>query len=263
MNHLRSVERHFSTASLLYDELAGFHSRIATELASKALPELRPRRLLDAACGTGVAAATLARRFSGATIDAIDLAPGMIARAQQRFPELANINWSCANITRTSFPDPYDVILSASALHWMLPIKETFLKLTAALQANGVFLFSLMVEGTFNELHALRREVAPTKIPAMDLPTTEAVLAAVAAANLEIEWLDLRKEPHYFESATAFLQSIRSQGFTGGSFSQGKQLLTRSELERLVSEYDQRYSKPDRGVAATYVIMMGLARRAT
>ena len=118
-----------------------------------------------------------------------------------------------------------------------------------------------MLHGTFGELHELRREIAPRVLPQQSLPAVSDVTAACTKNNLILEWLDRRVETEWYPSASEFLRQIKKQGLTGGALSQGDQLLTRGNLLQLCNEYDSRYLRRGVGVPASYVVLMGAARK--
>ena len=95
-------------------------------------------RALDAGCGTGTFARLLADR--AARVDAIDLAPGMIAAARRRFGQHANIQFEVADFMERPLGEgAYDVIASVATLHH-LPLAPALARLAAALRPGGTLL---------------------------------------------------------------------------------------------------------------------------
>jgi SAM-dependent methyltransferase len=95
-------------------------------------------RALDAGCGAGTFASLLADR--AARVDALDLAPGMIAAARGRFGGQANIQFEVADFMERPLGDGvYDVIASVATLHH-LPLAQALARLAAALKPGGTLL---------------------------------------------------------------------------------------------------------------------------
>ncbi len=86
--------------------------RAYAPIHKRLIDRLDPRpgeRVLDVACGPGAIAARAAR--TGAEVTAIDLAPGMIARASRR-PE--PVNWQIGDCQSLPFDDDsFDVVVSS------------------------------------------------------------------------------------------------------------------------------------------------------
>ncbi len=64
-----------------------------------------PGRVLDLGTGTGLGAATVARRFPDAKVVGADVSPAMVAEAQQEHRELANVRFVVADGRRLPFED--------------------------------------------------------------------------------------------------------------------------------------------------------------
>ncbi|MEU5246077.1 NUDIX domain-containing protein [Streptomyces asoensis] len=107
------------------------------------LGELTGRRVLDLGCGTARHAARLVGAH-GATVDAVDLAPGQIERARDRYgslPGLRLIRADAVEHLRTA--PPYDVIYSVGAVPYVDP-RRLLPALATALAPGGTLCFSVL-----------------------------------------------------------------------------------------------------------------------
>jgi 2-polyprenyl-3-methyl-5-hydroxy-6-metoxy-1,4-benzoquinol methylase len=96
---------------------------------------LRCESALDVGCGTGTFTRLLAER--AARVDAIDLAPGMIAVARSRRETGSNIQFEVADfLERPLGEDHYDVIASIATLHHV-PLATALTRLSTALKPGG------------------------------------------------------------------------------------------------------------------------------
>ena len=79
-------------------------------------------RVLDLGCGPGVSSFVLAQQLPDATVDGIDLAPKMIARAKvhhaRTFPHLDRVKFHVADATALPWPDQtFDLVVGHSFLY--------------------------------------------------------------------------------------------------------------------------------------------------
>lgn len=247
---ISNIDKHFSRAARTYDDVAFAQKAIASELASL-LPkdrgaQAKPLNILEIGCGTGLFTSYILELFPDAEIDALDLSSSMIARAVEKF-SASKINFIEKDFREFKTEKRYDLILSSSTLQW-LDLEPTFKKVAELLNPKGKFLASIICKGTFSELHELRREIAPQKIPRKNLPEVSEILTALPfppAAHYQKEF------KVYYPSAVDFLQSIRKLGITGGNFSSSEIPLTRTEIFEISKAYEERYKQANQ-ILVTY-----------
>jgi malonyl-CoA O-methyltransferase len=252
-----STLRHFSRAAGVYDAEARVQRDVAGRLLEYLTPSRSAQRVLELGCGTGFLTAGLLRLLPEARIDAIDIAPAMIRQARRAAAGQHAYGRGCArfkvcDVWDYRAPQPYHLIVSSSALQWMQPLEALFERLASMLQPGGRLLCAVMVEGTLEELHRLRRAIAPHKVPPASLPQPAAASAALKRAGFRLLRSAEETLQVEYRSSKDFLRSIRQLGFTGGSLSTSSRLLTRGELERLVCCYQTACALPQGGVRASY-----------
>jgi 2-polyprenyl-3-methyl-5-hydroxy-6-metoxy-1,4-benzoquinol methylase len=94
-----------------FDRLAAEGSDVHGEAAFVDTLDPRPRRVLDAGCGTGRVAIELARR--GIDVVGVDVDAGMLAVARRAAPELAWIEHDLATLDLGPETAPFDVAVMA------------------------------------------------------------------------------------------------------------------------------------------------------
>lgn len=244
------IEKRFSAAVETYDR----HARPQLSLARSVcdvLPEIYPEQILELGCGTGQLTRLLTDQFPDVLIDAVDLSGKMLEYSRKKFKRFPQITWIRGDAQTYRATDPYPLILSSAALHWVSDLRKTFENIFQCLEKDGFFSLGMILNGTLKELFAVRSEVAPEKTPPSTLPALEQLVDHLHAAGFKILRKKLSEEEVSYKSATDFLQTIHEQGVTGSKIASGRAPLNRSELDRLIAIYQERHSSPD-GVTATY-----------
>lgn len=244
------IGHRFSAAAATYDRHARPQLALAQSVVSM-LPEMYPETILELGPGTGQLTRLVAARFPDVPIDAVDVAEKMIEHSRSAFSKFPNIRWIVGDAQTYWGGDRYPLIVSSAALHWAADLRAAFENLFQCLEPGGFFALGMMLRGTLKELHELRREIAPEKTPGISLPTYEETKAALKAAGFHLERRKHSEEEIIYDDAKAFLRAIHEQGVTGGKVSSGNAPLTRTELSRVVADYQEQFAS-DGGVSATY-----------
>ena len=201
----------------------------------------------------------LSRRFTTQPILALAVAAGMVRRARTA-AAAPHVVWAVADVREFQVPEPFAMVVSSAALHWITPLDRTFAALARLLVPAGQLVCALMVDGTLGELHQARRQLVPHKIPRATLPAAAAVDQALAAAGFRVHAAETEALSRHYASATDFLHAIHAQGLTGGACSQAPAPLTRRELADLIRHYDAQFGCVG-GVYATYRVRYVHAER--
>lgn len=259
-DHQAQVAARFSSAARVYDKEARLQRRVALQLL-KQIPDGVPcSRILDVGCGSGRLTELVRRRWPQAAITAVDLAPGMIEVARERLGD-AGIEWRVADAATLTLPEPCDLVVSSSMLHWLRPFDRGIAQVASMVRRGGHLAAALMLEGTLAELHALRLRIAPHKAPAGRMPSFQAVHAAVAQAGLTLEHTVVDQHQVLYANPAEMMRRLGDMGLNGGDLARGTHPLTRRELTSLVDLYTRQFGQPDGQVRATYVVGFFLACR--
>lgn len=146
------IKSNFDRYADMYDE----HSDIQRFCANKLLEdldELNPVNILDVGCGTGWYTGRLSECFVSSNIDALDIAPNMIAYAKDLYG-YDNIEFHVADVETYDFDKTYDLITSNASLQWLVDLPLALAKFNDLLNDAGVFLVSVFGPQTFKELHS-------------------------------------------------------------------------------------------------------------
>ncbi len=253
------IGKRFSAAAETYDRHAHPQLALAQSVVSM-LSETDPEQILELGSGTGLLTRLLTERFPEVRIDAVDVAEKMIAHCRVKFSRFPQINWIVDDAQIFWNDDRYPLIVSSSALHWVSDLRATCANIFQSLEPGGTFALGMMLRGTLKELHELRTEIAPEKIPSIALPTYEETKACLQSSGFSLERRKHSEEEIIYPDAKTFLRAIHEQGVTGGKVSSGNTPLTRTELSHLVADYQETYTSAG-GVYATYETATFLLRK--
>ncbi|MFI0410160.1 trans-aconitate 2-methyltransferase [Actinomadura sp. 3N508] len=140
-----------------YEAFGGERARPFRELTGR-LDGAAPARIVDLGCGTGELTATLAARWPGAVIDALDSSAEMIAEARRReIP--GRLSFRVGDVAAWRPEGPVDLIVSNAVLQWVPEHLDLLPQWADALTPGGRLAFQ--VPGNFGEpSHVLLRELA-------------------------------------------------------------------------------------------------------
>lgn len=116
--------------------------RLRFALALEALETFaagRALRVLDAGCGDGAFAATIARRHSGWSVVGADLSEELLERARAALAGLSNVELVHADLTEDLGTDVYDAVASIESLEEIPDDAAALRRMVAALRPGGLF----------------------------------------------------------------------------------------------------------------------------
>lgn len=255
----RQIAARFSLASPTYHEHAQVQHHVAERLvtvcSSAGLGQGVDGRVLELGCGTGVFTSLLLKEFPNVFVDAVDISSRMISQARKLIGESPRLQWRVGDASHLPFRRIFSYAVSSSAVHWMQPLEDTFVAVKRSLRPGGKFIFSVMSQGTLDELSETRREVVPEKKPKLALPGLLDVSQMLTRVGFCVEALERENIIVHYEDTRSLLSNLHELGLTGGDLSGSKNLLTRGELVRLMERYDQKYRNGNGMVRATYCVI--------
>jgi trans-aconitate 2-methyltransferase len=175
----------------VYLTFADYRGRPFYDLLSR-VDARDPRRVVDLGCGAGNLTSQLARRWPGATVEALDSSAEMVAAARER-----GVNASVVDL-RTWTPQPdTDVVLSNAAMHWVPEHRDLFVRWAGQLAAGSWL--AIQMPGNFESpshaaVHAVARRQPYAELlrdipfrvgTVVDTPTRYAELLLVAGCTVD------------------------------------------------------------------------------
>lgn len=135
-----------------FDSLYG----AALELIAHWAPVM-PMRILDLGAGTGLFSAMLLRNFPASSIRLVDASNGMLREARRRFAMDSNVEFVQADMTRGELGGPWDLVISALAIHHLADEEKInlFKEIRRSLRPGGLFVNCEQVAGPSDDLDRL------------------------------------------------------------------------------------------------------------
>lgn len=223
----------FSKAASHYDAQAKIQRSIANAALSN-LPMKLQGKWLDIGCGTGMHTQALFQR--GAEITGVDIAAGMINTAQKRYPNISFIEGSAQALPVEN--SQVDSLFSSMALQWCADTQCVADECARVLRIGGEAEFSIMVAGSFQELHSSRL-LAQLPEAVTPLPTTASWLASFHSAGFKVSRLITKDYVDTHADVMSLLRSIKGVG--AGETGKRHASLSRRDIKKLGIAYDNRF----------------------
>ena len=117
----------FSKASESYDSFADVQAQIAARLAQhlQGMAQPEPASVVDLGCGTGNMIEQLQAMYPNASIQGIDIAPGMVAHCMERFANKPQLSFRQGDAQCLSACVPADVVTSSMCFQWFDDLPQT------------------------------------------------------------------------------------------------------------------------------------------
>lgn len=254
----RALARAFGRASAHYDGAARLPAEVRTELLGRLqyFP-LQPRVIVDLGCGTARGARELRRRFAGARVFAIDIAPGMLRAAQRGSWPWRRYTCLCADAQALPLASQsVDLVYSNLMLQWCDDLPRVFAEVRRVLRPGGLLLFSTFGTDTLQELRAAwaSADALPHVSAFADMPLLAQALQHAGLAEPVMD-RDLRVDHH--ADVRVLMHGLRASGAGNAAADRRRTLTGRGRLERMRSAYEQWRAAA--GLPATWEIIYGAA----
>lgn len=168
---LKSPRISFSAAKESYHQHDQVQRKVDESLKNMTFQYLNQSRstahVLELGCGDGVSSIDMAKRLMPLSYDAVDVADVLINKAKASQSDHLPVSKCVFNFIRDDFdqqqfwqsltPKTYDIIYSNMALQWSSCLLTLLRRIDQVLTINGVFAFSIPLNGTFDELKEIAR----------------------------------------------------------------------------------------------------------
>ena len=248
----RAVARAFDRASDSYDAAAELQERVRGELLGR-LAELKvtPRTVLDLGAGTGHATRALKRLYPQALTVAVDIAPGMLARARAQSRWLRRFERVRADAYALPFRDhSFDLVFSSLMLQWCDDLDAVFAEISRVLAPGGLLLFSTFGPGTLAEL---REAWATSDAPGNHVNhffDPHALGSALMHAGFAEPVLDVDRIVMKYPDTLTLMRELKAIGAHNVTQGRPRGLMGRRRLAQMSKAYEAQ--RRDGALPATY-----------
>lgn len=251
----RAVVQAFDRASASYDAAAALQERVRNDLADR-LRELKlaPLHVLDLGAGTGHATRALKRLYPRALTVAVDIAPGMLARAKAQSRWLRRFERVRADAYTLPFRDgSFNVVFSSLMLQWCDDLDAVFAEIARVLRPGGVLLFSTFGPGTLAEL---REAWSVSDAPGNHVNhffDPHALGSALMHAGLSEPVLDVDRTVVGYPDVLTLMRELKAIGAHNVTAGRARGLTGRKRFDAMTRAYE--VMRRDGKLPATYEVI--------
>jgi malonyl-CoA O-methyltransferase len=252
------VRASFNAAAGDYDAVAVIQAEVRQRLLERLeLFRIRPRRILDAGCGTGHGARALLRHYRRAELVALDLAPGMLRAARGRRPWLRRFDTVCGDAAALPLADAsVDLVFSNLMLQWCNEPDRVFGEFRRVLRPGGLVLFTSFGPDTLKELRAAWR-AADGHTHVSRFIDMHDLGDALLRAGLGEPVMDMEHLTLTYPDVRSLMRDLKTMGARNATSGRSRGLTGRRRLAAVEAHYE-RYRRDGR-LPATWEIVYGHA----
>jgi malonyl-CoA O-methyltransferase len=273
----RRVRASFDRAAAGYDAVAVLQKEVGERLLER-LGEVRlaPRVVVDVGSGTGQCTGGLVRRYPGASVIALDIAPAMLALARRRaVPWLQRIGLAdsrpgrrlaarlgrqafvCADAESLPFADAsVDLLFSNLTLQWCGDLAGTFAEARRVLRSGGLIQFSTFGPDTLKELREAWGQVDGHNHVNLFFDMHD-IGDAMVRAGLAEPVLDVDRMTLTYPDVLALMRDLKAMGAHNVSAGRPRGMTSRKRLAALAAAYEAQ--RRDGLLPATWEVVYGHA----
>ncbi|MDP8566655.1 malonyl-ACP O-methyltransferase BioC [Methylophilus aquaticus] len=235
------VRQSFHRASKSYDAAAILQRQVREEmLARLEVVKLQPDRILDAGCGTGHGLQALLQKFKGAHGVALDIAEGMLERAQTLFPRYrfwqTRPQFLCGDIEALPLATAsVDMVWSNLAVQWCNDLDAALQEFRRVLRPNGLLMFATFGPDTLRELRAAGGQQHTHVSRFIDMHD---IGDALTRAGFTAPVLDVMHYTLTYDSVESVMRDLKTIGAHNATAGRARGLLGKGFLQQLREGYE-------------------------
>jgi malonyl-CoA O-methyltransferase len=253
------VRRSFGRAARGYDAAAILQSRVRDELLDRLeVVRLEPTVVLDLGAGTGHASLALKRRYRGAQVVALDLAPGMLQEAGRRQTLLRRFRRVCADAAALPLgTDSVDLVFSNLMLQWCNDPDAVFGECRRVLKPGGLLTFTTFGPDTLVELRRAWDAAADGRTHVNRFIDMHDLGDALVRSGLVEPVMDVERYTLTYATVQDLMRDLKAIGAHNANAGRPRGLTGKGALERMAAEYETH--RREGRLPATYEVVFGQA----
>lgn len=241
------VAQRFAKAGQSYVEHAVVQKQISAQLFEylKTYCSQSSDSVLEIGCGSGNLTHLFQFHFQTEQLFLNDL----YADVEQHFLNLKHVNWLIGDVEQLTLPQSLDMVISSSALQWMLDLPALLQRIYAALKPNAYFGFSTFGPDNLTEIKQLTGQ-------GLNYLGLESLKRQLEQQGFEILLIQQEHKQIYFDHPKSVLQHLKATGVTATAQSHR---WTKQSLQQFYLDYQQFHD--EQGFHLTYHPIYVIARR--
>ena len=264
------VRASFDRAAVSYDAAAVLQAEVRARMFSRLdLIKIAPGAILDAGCGTGHASTELARRYADSSVISLDLAPGMLKRAQAQQGFATKVKamlglgrqrrqqFVCGDIEHLPLADAsLGMMWSNLAVQWCNDLDLAFQEAYRVLQPEGLLIFSTFGPDTLKELRTASAQ--DDRVHVSRFIDMHDIGDALVRAGFTAPVLDVERFVLTYDEILDVMRDLKSIGAHNAAAGRSRGLQGRGFLRQLADNYEQfRQGKQEDGgkLPATFEVV--------
>ena len=253
------VRRSFGRAARGYDAAAILQSRVRDELLDRLeVVRLEPTVVLDLGAGTGHASLALKRRYRGAQVVALDLAPGMLQEAGRRQTLLRRFRRVCADAAALPLgTDSVDLVFSNLMLQWCNDPDAVFGECRRVLKPGGLLTFTTFGPDTLVELRRAWAAAGDGHTHVNRFIDMHDLGDALVRSGLVEPVMDVERYTLTYAKVQDLMRDLKAIGAHNANAGRPRGLTGKGALERMAAEYETH--RREGRLPATYEVVFGQA----
>jgi len=253
------VRRSFGRAARGYDAAAILQSRVRTELLDRLeVVRIEPTVVLDLGAGTGHASLALKRRYRGAQVVALDLAPGMLQEAGRRQTLLRRFRRVCADAAALPLgTGSVDLVFSNLMLQWCNDPDAVFRECRRVLKPGGLLTFTTFGPDTLVELRRAWAAAADGRTHVNRFIDMHDLGDALVRSGLVEPVMDVERYTLTYATVRDLMRDLKAIGAHNANAGRPRGLTGKGALERMAAEYETH--RREGRLPATYEVVFGQA----
>ena len=253
------VRRSFGRAARGYDAAAILQSRVRTELLDRLeVVRIEPTVVLDLGAGTGHASLALKRRYRGAQVVALDLAPGMLQEAGRRQTLLRRFRRVCADAAALPLGTAsVDLVFSNLMLQWCNDPDAVFRECRRVLKPGGLLTFTTFGPDTLVELRRAWAAADDGHTHVNRFIDMHDLGDALVRSGLVEPVMDVERYTLTYATVRDLMRDLKAIGAHNANAGRPRGLTGKGALERMAAEYETH--RREGRLPATYEVVFGHA----
>ena len=253
------VRRSFGRAARNYDAAAVLQSRVRAELLDRLeVVRLEPAVVVDLGAGTGHASLALKRRYRGAQVVALDLAPGMLQEAGRRQTLLRRFRRVCADAASLPLRAArVDLVFSNLMLQWCNDPDAVFRECRRVLKPGGLLTFTTFGPDTLVELRRAWAAAGDGHTHVNRFIDMHDLGDALVRSGLAEPVLDVERYTLTYATVRDLMRDLKAIGAHNATDGRPRGLTGRGTFERMAAEYESH--RREGRLPATYEVVFGQA----